>query len=296
MKKAFALKLVSLAAAAGISMSFATSAKAGTTYLSGYLPYPSPYALVDVSEGSNHYNGAIAGQINWTPVTDTKLLNPILAGGTTGNFSTFCTQINNDVYIGTNSTFEYTALSSTADLTLNAGGNTSGGSYTWSGGGTLASARAIAIDNLLFSDFNSINGSGNFAAAIQLAIWTIVYDAPTAGVWTLPSGTSGTGFYYNASDGTTSAVATIANNLLSQKVNGSYIASGNGLDPGATSLSGLMADNIFDGESGSGGQNQAILASGGPNVSTSTPLPASFGGVAVLLALGGLLGRRFKLA
>lgn len=238
------------------------------------------------STGGSAPNGqthtSAAGLMNWHTTSPN-------AGGlpnSQGNFVTFCIDVSQRATSPT--TFMAQSLvglpAPAPQMNADKADNLTQFLYRWQTTiSQLAPGSGASNLTLTLNDSSTVTHNQNkIAAAIQLAIWEIVYETPTN--YDLPNYDvkNGSGFYVNSGSGNINTVRTLANTLLGQ-VNYQL--------GGRANVVGLLA-------SGGTAQDQVAILPGGwtpdefGNI-VSTPAPA-----AVVLALTGLvpcvvLRRRF---
>ena len=120
----------------------------------------SSYTTVGVVFNGTDYHQVIAGPEMWHQTAGTTLL-----GDSSGNFLTFCVEINQDVHLGGTYTF-YTGTVESAPTPGNPIPGSSG----------MGAAKAALLDELWARHYADITDA-NSGAAFQVAVWDIVYDA-----------------------------------------------------------------------------------------------------------------------
>ena len=196
-----------------------------------------------------------AGQLDWGNASGLK-------SPTQTTFWTYCVQINNDIGIGGTYRWTVTDIANTLDVDLNP---------------TLKVQKATALQQLFgyvqtqAATGTPVNGGlslGNAqAAALQLAVWEIVYSPTDPYTTSLTPASIYLSFTADSDNTTVQSVAL------------SYLTNFKGYGS-ALPLDGLTSVGA--------GQNQAITASqGGPVV----PAPATSVAVIAMLGVGGLFGR-----
>lgn len=159
-----------------LTAGLATEAKADIDY------QISDYSLENVSvsiNGGSSYQSVLAGGIG---ITETGSSGP--TGNAPVSYVAVCTDFNSALYIG--DTYTYAAPVTTASPPVGYPGNPA-----WTADG-LENAATLTFK------FGSALTSGNFdqAAALQLAVWTVLYDSTgvgtvnTAGIFQVASGST----------------------------------------------------------------------------------------------------------
>jgi hypothetical protein len=172
-----------------------------------------------------------------------------------GNLYTFCIQMSQNVTIGGSATFSV--------VSLNSGTPVLGGSE-----GKLTTYEIGLIQSLVDKHYSDLTSPANYAA-MQLAIWEIVYDGGSGSGSTPFSPDFSHGVFISTSDGNTGALTTAGTWLTNLTP-----------DTNVTSLA-LVS---------SGAQDQLI------GIVAPVPLPAAAGvGVSMLVGFGGMFGLRKKL-
>lgn len=243
-------------AAAGIVL--ALLASPATADVIGTLQGVNP-GLTGYLSGTALSGGAAhvwAGQLDWGNVSGLK--NPSQT-----TFWTYCIQINNDIGIGGTYRWALTDLANTLDVDMNP---------------SLKVQKATALQQLFgYVKAQAATGTpvagglplGNAqAAALQVAVWEIVYSPTDPYTSSLTPASSYLSF---TADSQNSSVQTVASSYLTN-----FKSYG-----GALTLDGLTSVGA--------GQNQAITeCQSGP---VPVPLPATCGAVIAMLGVGGLFRR-----
>jgi hypothetical protein len=120
----------------------------------------SSYTTVGVNFNGTDYHQVIAGPEMWHQTGGTTLL-----GDSSGNFLTFCVEINQDVYLGSTYGF-YTGTVESAPTPGNPIPGSSG----------MGATKAALIEELWARHYADVIDA-NSGAAFQVAVWDIVYDA-----------------------------------------------------------------------------------------------------------------------
>ena len=209
----------------------------------------SSYTTVGVKFNGSDIGQVIAGPEMWHQTGGTTLL-----GDSSGNFLTFCVEINQDVYLGSTYGF-YTGSVDTAPTPGNPIPGSSG----------MGASKATLLKELWARHYANITDA-NSGAAFQIAVWDIVYDAD---------------FNLNAGNfkayGNTSAINLAATWLTDVNTNASAFT-----DP---NLIAIKSDYY---------QDQVTFGPPVKGPPLSTPLPSAASGAALALVGLGLkrLGRR----
>jgi hypothetical protein len=134
----------------------ATAAKAGTVTTTFHTV--DPYRIIEFSQDSgNSYESTWAGKFQWTRLGGTEIGSP------TGDFTTFCIELNQEINFGGTYTYDVVSLDK-------------GGTHFPGPGVGMGAARADLISELWGRHYSQIVGKDT-AAAFQLAVWEIVEDS-----------------------------------------------------------------------------------------------------------------------
>jgi hypothetical protein len=264
------LPLLALAFVAGFGS--LAQAETITATLTGLQPYVFPTVKLSYNSGAvtTQVTGG-TGAILWSNGSTT---NPTNDPAFTGNFTTYCIDLLQDIYFGQQYKFDV------ADLAM---GAPKAGAYLV--GGPLVSpmgtARADAIQKLYdlhYGDTLGATPDGN-KTAFQLAIWNIIYDVSGTGGQADTSVSSGSGNFYVVS-GVNGSVVSTANSWLADVFN-----------PALTPATHSYAVQALIGENGAQDQIYASPSSGSP-----APTPSVLAGGLALLSLCGLFRLKGRLA
>jgi hypothetical protein len=203
-----------------------------------------PAEIVTVHYDGQNLGQGYAGFINWTATASSGSTAP------TGNFSTFCIDLTQDIYIGSGYSFTITDMTSAPDPTP----------PTFGGPG-MGPTNAQDITNLYAEQYSSIGSDSDKAAAFQIAIWEMLYETGTLG-----DITSGN-FYVT---GQNSNVTTLADDYVT-----AALGAGN-----------LTFSNEILAMSSSTAQDQLFIGPPNPQYAPVVPTPAALiGGIPLLGAL-----------
>jgi len=136
------------------------SADTITAKITGVEYATSSYTTVGVKFNGNDLGSVIAGPEMWHQTAGSTLL-----GDASGNFLTFCVEINQDVHLGGTYAFSTGTVESAP---------TPGNPIPGSSG--MGAAKATLLDELWARHYADITNA-NSGAAFQVAVWDIVYDA-----------------------------------------------------------------------------------------------------------------------
>ena len=204
-----------------------------------------PTANVKVKINSSTYSGA-AGEMNWKVTATTDNAIPAQTNPFTVNQQvvTFCIDALHALQDPDTYTVDYQPF---------------------------ANDSATLLTELYAAHYADIGSNGNNAAAFQIAVWELIYDAPTTGSYTYSNGLTGGIFKDN---GTTSSIINTANSWLSDF---------------QTVGANTTGWTLYELDAGTSGQSQlyGVHTTGGGG-QTGVPLPAAApAGFALLMGLAG---------
>ncbi|HZZ44026.1 MAG TPA: hypothetical protein VFE58_13910 [Tepidisphaeraceae bacterium] len=250
--KVRAYRSVCAAAIAALSLAGIAQADSVTATLTGV----SPAQIVGIHYNGNSLGSAYAGALNWQGVAGN-------ADFTTGSFNTFCIDLTQDVYIGSQYTYSVVtdiANASPVPLPPTAPIGATG----------MGAVNAQQIENLYSLEYDNIAGNNDRAAAFQIAMWEMLFDTGTSHDVT-------TGQF--SVSGASSNVISLANGFVTEAINSAPMQFHNDI---LAMVSPTYQDQLYIGGVNTG--------NGPPGSPVPTPA-AAFGAIPLL---GGLAAFRRK--